>query len=89
MDYTIVSPLTFTLPPSASGSQHCVAFTTDDDDIGEGTEQFEFYFENLSSDFADAGDPSTLCVNIIDNDGMSVCFENIFVIEQYTFLWHV
>ena len=79
----------FTVPPSASGSQHCVAFLTEHDDIGEGTEQFELYFENLSSDFADAGNPNTVSVNIIDDDGMSVCPENYFIIKQYTLLWHV
>ena len=78
-DYTIVSPQTFSLPPSDSGTQRCVAFSTEDDDIGEGTEQFELYFENLDSDFANAIDPKTICVNIIDNDGMSVCSGNDFI----------
>ena len=46
----------------------CVNLTIVDDSIDEPTEQFEFYFDNLPSDFATVGDPPAACVNIEDND---------------------
>ena len=51
-----------------NGEQFCIDISTTDDDIGEGTEQFELYFENLPSEFARDGDPNVLCVNILDNE---------------------
>ena len=46
----------------------CVNLNIVDDSINEPTEQFEFYFDNLPSDFATVGVPPTACVNIEDND---------------------
>jgi hypothetical protein len=44
-----------------------------DDNIAlQEVEQFELYFENLPSNFATVGDQSTLCVNIMDDDGIYV-----------------
>ena len=52
-----------------NGDQFCIDISTIQDAIGEGTEQFELYFENLPSAFANDGDPNVLCVNIEDDDG--------------------
>ena len=52
-----------------NSEQFCIDISTNDDDLGEGTEQFELYFENLPSEFARDGDPNVLCVNILGNDG--------------------
>ena len=40
------------------------------DNIAEGTEQFELYFENLPSEFATAGTRDTVCVSIVDDEGI-------------------
>ena len=48
--------------------QLCIDINTIDDVIGEGTEQFELYFENLPCTSAVDRDPNVLCVNIVDND---------------------
>ena len=52
-----------------AGEQFCIDISTIDDSAGEGTEQFELYFQNLPSVSARDGDPNVLCVNILDNDG--------------------
>ena len=50
--------------------RRCISFKAVDDTIAlQEVEQFEFYFENLPSNFATVGDQSTLCVNIMDDDG--------------------
>jgi hypothetical protein len=51
-----------------TGERFCIDISTVQDTIGEGTEQFELYFENLPSASARDGDPSVLCVNIEDDD---------------------
>ena len=69
-DYTVESPLTFTVPVSQSGGRFCIDLSTIDDTKLEGTEQFELYFANLPSDFATVAAPRFVCVNIGDDDGM-------------------
>lgn len=72
MDYELLSPLAFNVEGGQAAGRFCVAFITEDDSVGEGTEQFELYFENLPSEFYTAGDPDRVCVSIIDNDGMPI-----------------
>ena len=59
---------------SETGTRYCVAFTTEDDSLAEGLEQFEFYFVNLPNDFANTGDPDTVGVDIIDDDSKPLSF---------------
>ena len=67
-------PLTINIPASASGDDFCIDLSILDDVIDEAdVEQFEFFFENLSSDFAQPGDPDTLCVNIQDGNSECAC----------------
>ena len=42
------------------------------DNIAEGTKQFELYFENLPSEFATAGMRDTVCVSIVDDEGITI-----------------
>lgn len=66
----ILSPLNFTIPASELGVRRCVSFVAVDDNLAlEELEQFELYFENLPGNFAAVGEQSSLCVNIMDNDG--------------------
>jgi hypothetical protein len=51
------------------GGTFCFNLSATDDNIFEPTEQFELYFENLPTEFATVGDPSTLCITIEDRDG--------------------
>ena len=74
MDYTVLVQQTFTADSATSGQRFCLAFRTEDDDIAEGCEQFEFYFTNLPNDAADVGDPATVCVDIADDDSMCFLF---------------
>ena len=47
-DYSVLTDLNFVIEPS-SLRRHCIALSILQDEIGEGMEQFEFYFENLVS----------------------------------------
>ena len=67
-DYSVLTDLNFAIEPS-SPRRHCIALSILQDEIGEGMEQFEFYFENLPNEMAGVGIPPTTCVNIIDDDG--------------------
>ena len=67
-DYSVLTDLNFVIEPS-SLRRHCIALSILQDEIGEGMEQFEFYFENLPNEMASVGIPPTTCVNIIDDDG--------------------
>ena len=67
-DYSILTPLNFAIEPT-SDRRHCIGLSILQDEISEGTEQFEFYFENLPNAMAGVGTPATTCVNIIDGDG--------------------
>ena len=69
-DYSIDSSLTTIIPATNSGDQYCVDISTIDDNITENTEQFELYFTNLPTAFATAGMRDTVCVNIVDDEGM-------------------
>ena len=69
MDYSLPAQSLSVTFSSMNGEQFCIDISTIQDTIGEGTEQFELYFENLPSAFANAGDPDVLCVNIEDDDG--------------------
>ena len=70
-DYSIDgSSLTVSIPATNSGGQYCVDVSTIEDNIAENTEQFELYFDNLPSAFATAGGRDTVCVNIVDDEGM-------------------
>jgi hypothetical protein len=44
--------------------------STIQDNIAEGTEQFELYFENLPNEFAIAGMRDTVYVSIVDDEGI-------------------
>ena len=68
-DYTIDSSLTVPIAATNSGDQFCLDVSTIQDNIAEGTEQFELYFENLPSEFATAGIRDTVCVSIVDDEG--------------------
>ena len=70
-DYTIDSSLTVPIAASNSGGRYCLDVSTIQDNIAEGTEQFELYFENLPSEFATAGMRDTVCVSIVDDEGIS------------------
>ena len=63
------SSLSFNIPVMASGGRYCVDLSTVDDNIAEGTEQFQLSFASVNPDgSAVIGDPEAVCVNIIDND---------------------
>ena len=68
VDYSVLTSLDFAIEPG-SLRRHCIALSILQDTIGEGMEQFEFYFENLPSESAGVGVPATTCVNIMDDDG--------------------
>ena len=69
-DYSLpAASLSVTFTSSMAGQQFCINISTIEDVTGEGTEQFELYFENLPSASARKGDPNVLCVNILDDDG--------------------
>ena len=67
-DYSLPAQSLSVTFSSMTGDQFCIDISTIQDAIGEGTEQFELYFENLPSAFANDGDPNILCVNIEDDD---------------------
>ena len=69
VDYSVVTSLNFAIQPSTLLRRHCIALDIVQDEIGEGMEQFEFFFENLPNESAGVGTPATTCVNIIDDDG--------------------
>ena len=69
IDYTIDSSLTVPIAASNSGGQYCLNVNTIQDNLSEGTEQFELYFENLPNEFAAAGMRDTVCVSIVDDEG--------------------
>ena len=68
LDYSLPAQSLSVTFSSMNSEQFCIDISTNDDDLGEGTEQFELYFENLPSEFARDGDPNVLCVNILDNE---------------------
>ena len=69
-DYSLPpASLSVTFSSPMGNEQFCIDISTVQDTIGEGTEQFELYFENLPSASARDGDPNILCVNIQDDDG--------------------
>ena len=68
IDYSILTTLNFAIEPT-SVRRHCIGLSILQDTIGEGMEQFEFFFENLPNEMAGVGTPATTCVNIIDDDG--------------------
>ena len=68
-DYSLPAQSLSVTFSSMNGDQFCIDISTIQDAIGEGTEQFELYFENLPSAFANDGDPNVLCINIEDDDG--------------------
>ena len=61
--------MNFTVSASIPDDIFCVNISIVDDLIHEATEQFELYFENLPSAFANSGSPGTVSVDILDNDG--------------------
>ena len=67
-DYRIDSSMNVIVPASNSGDQFCLDVSTIKDNLLEKTEQFELSFLNLPSEFAAAGDPNKVCVNIIDDE---------------------
>jgi hypothetical protein len=69
LDYGISFPLTITVSAMISGDTFCFNLSAIDDNVFESTEQFKLYFENLPTEFATVGNPSTLCVTIEDRDG--------------------
>ena len=69
MDYSLPAQSLSVTFSSMNGERFCIDISTIQDTIGEGTEQFELYFENLPSAFANAGDPDVPCINIEDDDG--------------------
>ena len=71
MDYSLPTQSLSVTFSSMTGDQFCIDISAIEDTIGEDTEQFELYFENLPSASALAGDPDVLCVNILDNDSES------------------
>ena len=73
MDYSLPAQSLSVTFSSMNGERFCIDVSTIQDAIGEGTEQFELYFENLPSAFANDGDPNVLCVNIEDDDGKLMC----------------
>ena len=68
-DYRIDSSQNVIVPASNSGGQFCLDVSTIEDNLLENTEQFELSFLNLPSEFAAAGDPDKVCVNIMDDEG--------------------
>ena len=80
-----------------SGDTFCFNLSATDDSILEPTEQFELYFENLPTEFATVGDPSTLCITIEDMDGklnpvhtvilMSICTCSYNIMDHLSFLF--
>ena len=62
-------PLMVTVPAMISNDTFCFNSSAIDNGIFEPTEQFELYFENLPTEFAIIGDPSTLCITIEDRNG--------------------
>ena len=69
MDYSLPAQSLSVSFSSMDGEQFCIDISTIQDEIGEGTEQFELFFTNLPSASARDGDPNVLCVNIEDDDG--------------------
>ena len=69
MDYSLPAQSLSVTFSSMNGERFCIDISTIQDTIGEGTEQFELYFENLPSAFANTDDPDVLCINIEDDDG--------------------
>ena len=68
-DYTIDLSMTFNFASMTGGERHCIDFTTSDDMLAEGTEQFELRFMSITpSDRATEGDPSVVIINIQDDD---------------------
>lgn len=67
-DFVVYSTLNFTMSAMTSETV-CFNISVLDDLLDENLEQFEFYFEIFPSDYATVGDPSSLLVSIVDNDG--------------------
>lgn len=92
-DYSIDSSLTVPIAAASSGDRYCIDVSTIEDNLSEGTEQFELYFDNLPSDFATAGTRDTVCVSILDDEGNYVrpiqCgwHENAYMHATHTPAW--
>ena len=70
VDYTVESTLSFNVPVMASGGRYCIDLSTVDDNIAEGTEQFQLTFDSITpAGSATEGDPAVLCVDVGDNRG--------------------
>ena len=64
----------------ASGGRYCVDVSTVEDNIAEGTEQFQLSFASVNpAGFAVFGDPEVVCVDISDTDGKA--FDNNIIEE--------
>ena len=61
--------MTFNFASMTGEERHCIDFSTSDDMLAEGTEQFELRFMSITpSDHATEGDPAVVCINIQDDD---------------------
>ena len=58
------------VPVNDMGEQFCLNLSIIDDTLGEDSEQFEVYFENIPSELAIAGANDTICITIQENNGM-------------------
>ena len=72
-DYSLPAQSLSVTFSSMDGERFCIDISTIQDTIDEGTEQFELYFENLPSAFANVGNPNISCVDIEDDDGKLMC----------------
>ena len=82
MDYSLPAQSLSVTFSSMTRDQFCIDISAIEDTIGEVTEQFELYFENLPSASALAGDPDVLCVNILDNDGELIILNYALILLQ-------
>ena len=73
----MIASLSFEIPASNSGESACVDVSTIEDNIAENTEQFELVFENLPSNFAAVGMPDTVCVSIVDDEGIALVLNTV------------
>lgn len=62
--------MTVVIPATSLGDQYCIDVNTIEDNIAEDTKQFELTFDNFTSEYAIAGMRDTVCVNIVDDEGM-------------------
>jgi hypothetical protein len=62
------------VPVNDKGEQFCLTLSIIDDILGEDSEQFVMYFENITSKLATVGANDTICITIQENDGMYIKF---------------